>query len=49
LQDSKDSYTFLESRYQNTKTTALALLAVATYILDKLNVWAKVGKLLGIS
>jgi hypothetical protein len=25
------------------------LLAVATYILDKLNVWAKVGKLLGIS
>jgi hypothetical protein len=25
----------LESRYQNTKTTALALLAVATYILDK--------------
>ena len=49
LQDAKDSYNFLESRYQNTKTTALALLAVATYILDKLNVWAKVGKLLGIS
>jgi hypothetical protein len=49
LQEAKDSYNFLESRYQNTKTTALALLAVATYILDKLNVWAKVGKLLGIS
>jgi hypothetical protein len=49
LQDAKDSYNFLETRYQNTKTTALALLAVATYILDKLNVWVKIGKILGIS
>lgn len=39
LRDAKDSYDFLEKRYQNTKTTALAALAVATYILDKLKFW----------
>jgi len=48
LRDAKDSYSFLESRYQNTKTTALAALAVATYVLDKLGVWQMIGHHLGI-
>jgi hypothetical protein len=39
LRDAKDSYDFLEIRYQNSKTTALAVLAVAAYILDKMHVW----------
>ena len=39
LQDAKDSYNFLETRYQNTKTTALAAVAVLAYLLDKLTVW----------
>ena len=45
LRDAKDSYDFLEKRYQNTKTTALAALAVATYILDKLKFWDKLASL----
>ena len=45
LRDAKDSYDFLEKRYQNTKTTALAILAVATYILDKLKLWDKLASL----
>ncbi len=45
LRDAKDSYDFLEKRYQNTKTTALAALAVATYILDKLKFWDKLTSL----
>lgn len=48
LRDAKDSYNFLESRYQNTKTTALAALAVAAYVLDKLGVWQMIGNHLGI-
>ena len=48
LRDAKDSYTFLELRYQNTKTTALAAVAVATYVLDKLGVWQAIGHYLGI-
>ena len=39
LREAKDSYDFLEARYQNTKTTALAILAVAAYIFDKMHVW----------
>jgi hypothetical protein len=46
LQDAKDSYNFLETRYQNTKTTALAAVAVITYILDKLKVWDAIRVLL---
>lgn len=46
LQEGKDSYDFLEKRYQNTKTTALALLAVATYVADKLNVWGAIKHLM---
>jgi hypothetical protein len=45
LRDAKDSYDFLEKRYQNTKTTALAALAVATYIFDKLKFWDKIASL----
>src|SRR5271156_4319633 len=45
LRDAKDSYDFLEKRYQNTKTTALAALAVATYILDKLKFWDNLASL----
>jgi hypothetical protein len=45
LRDAKDSYNFLEKRYQNTKTTALAALAVATYILDKLKFWDTLASL----
>ena len=45
LRDAKDSYDFLEKRYQNTKTTALAILAVATYILDKMKLWEKLASL----
>ncbi len=47
LQEAKDSYNFLEARYQNTKTTALAAVAVTTYILDKLKVWDTIRFLLG--
>jgi len=43
LRDAKDSYNFLESRYQNTKTTMLAAVAVATYVLDKLGAWKAIG------
>ena len=43
LQDAKDSYDFLEERYQNTKTTALAILAVITYICDKMKLWEWLG------
>jgi hypothetical protein len=39
LEDAKDSYAFLESRYQNSKTAALAILAIVTYICDKLHFW----------
>jgi hypothetical protein len=39
LRDAKDSYDFLEKRYQNTKTTLFAALAVVTYILEKLKFW----------
>ena|GEM_PF-3193051 len=39
LEDAKDSYNFLETRYQNTKTTALAILAIITYIFDKMHIW----------
>jgi hypothetical protein len=46
LQDAKDSYNFLETRYQNTKATALAILAVATYIFDKMGLWAWLGKII---
>jgi hypothetical protein len=46
LQDAKDSYNFLESRYQNTKTAALTAVAVAAYILDKLKVWETIGNVL---
>jgi hypothetical protein len=45
LRDAKDSYDFLEKRYQNTKTTVLAALAVATYILDKLKFWDTLSSL----
>jgi hypothetical protein len=45
LQEAKDSYNFLESRYQNTKTTALAVVAVIAYILDKLKVWETISVL----
>jgi hypothetical protein len=48
LRDAKDSYNFLESRYQNTKTTTLAAVAVATYMLDKLGAWKAIGHCLGI-
>jgi hypothetical protein len=48
LGDAKDSYDFLESRYQNTKTTALAAVAVASYILDQLGVWEIIGHHFGI-
>jgi|SRR5580704_771481 hypothetical protein len=47
LQEAKDSYSFLESRYQNTKTTALAVLAVIVYIFDKLKIWERIGSLFG--
>jgi hypothetical protein len=43
LQDAKDSYNFLETRYQNTKSTALAMLAVFTYALDKMGLWKWLG------
>lgn len=43
LQEAKDSYSFLESRYQNTKTPALAVVAVIAYILDKLKVWETIS------
>jgi hypothetical protein len=43
LQDAKDSYDFLETRYQNTKTTALAVLAVVTYAFDKMKLWEWLG------
>jgi hypothetical protein len=43
LQDAKDSYDFLETRYQNTKTTALAILAVVTYACDKMKLWEWLG------
>ncbi len=43
LRDAVDSYDFLESRYQNTKTTALAAVAVAAYVLEKLGVWTAIG------
>jgi hypothetical protein len=43
LQDAKDSYDFLEARYQNTKTTALAILAVITYVSDKMKLWEYLG------
>ena len=46
LRDAKDSYKFLESRYQNTKTTTLAAVAVATYMLEKLGVWKTIGQYL---
>jgi hypothetical protein len=46
LQDAKDSYNFLETRYQNTKTTALAIVAVIAYIFDKMKVWEWLGALL---
>jgi hypothetical protein len=48
LRDAKDSYNFLESRYQNTKTTMLAAVAVAAYVLDKLGVWLAIGHRLRI-
>jgi hypothetical protein len=48
LRDAQDSYSFLESRYQNAKTTALAAVAVAAYVLDKLGVWPAIGRYLGI-
>jgi hypothetical protein len=48
LRDAKDSYNFLESRYQNTKTTTLAAVAVAAYVLDKLGVWKAIGHWLRI-
>jgi hypothetical protein len=43
LQDAKDSYDFLEARYQNTKTTALAILAVITYGCDIMKFWKCLG------
>jgi hypothetical protein len=43
LQDAKDSYNFLETRYQNTKATALAILAVLTYVFDKMGLWKWLG------
>ena len=43
LRDAKDSYNFLESRNQNTKTTALGAVAIAAYVLDKLGVWTAIG------
>ena len=46
LQDAKDSYNFLETRYQNTKTTALAIVAVIAYIFDKMKLWEWLGALL---
>src|ERR1017187_1861368 len=46
LQDAKDSYNFLETRYQNTKTTALATVAVVAYILDRLKVWNTIARLI---
>jgi hypothetical protein len=48
LRDAKDSYDFLESRYQNTKATALAAVAVAAYVLDKLGVWKAIAHWLRI-
>lgn len=39
LREAKDSYDFLEGRYQNTKTTALAIVGVAAYIFDRMHVW----------
>jgi len=48
LRDAKDSYKFLELRYQNTKTTTLAAVAVAAYVLDKLGVWQAIGHWLRI-
>ena len=46
LQDAKDSYNFLETRYQNTKTTAVAIVAVIAYIFDKMKLWEWLGALL---
>jgi hypothetical protein len=46
LQDAKDGYDFLEKRYQNTKTTALAILAVVTYACDKMKLWEWLGALI---
>jgi hypothetical protein len=48
LRDAKDSYNFLESRYQNTKTTMLAAVAVAAYVLDKLGIWQAISHHLSI-
>jgi hypothetical protein len=39
LGDAKDSYSFLEGRYQNSKATALAIIAILTYISDKMHLW----------
>jgi hypothetical protein len=44
IQDAKDSYDFLEMRYQNTKTTALAIIAVLAYIFDKMHVWDAISR-----
>lgn len=39
LGDAKDSYSFLEARFQNSKATALAAIALLAYICDKMHVW----------
>jgi len=46
LQDAKDTYDFLETRYQNTKTAALAIIAFVTYALDKMKVWDWLGAII---
>ena len=35
-----------EARYQNTKTTALAILAVIAYACDKMKLWEWIGALI---